>query len=928
MMGWTTRIRNLGRRNRIGADIEAELRSHIEMAVEDSVRAGMSEDEARRAARMRFGNPVAAKEKTLGSDLALGIEGAGRDMKFALRQLRRSPGFAVTAIVTLALGIGATTAIFTLIQQVILRSLPVAKPGQLWRVGDSAACCYAQGYTQSSDDRANDWSLFSWEAYRQFRANTPAFQDLAAFEIGEGNAELAVRRSGSSAPPQTSNGEYVSGNFFRTFGLSAWRGRLFTDADDQQGAPPAAVMSFHAWQEQYASDPSVVGASVALNGHSFTIIGIAPPGFFGAKVDAGAMPDIWLPLTTEPLLAGPTSRLKKPSLAWLDLIGRVRPGTNSRALEIQLQGELHQWLASHVSDMSSAEKAAWQKQTLHLTPGGAGVSLLWSGYKVTLELLLAAALCVLLVACTNIANLLLARGLRNRRQTAVHLALGSPRTRLVRRALVESMVLAALGGAAGVAVAWAGARLILHLAYAHIAQSSWIPLHASPSLPVLLFALGLAALTGVLFGVAPAWMTSHADPIEALRGANRAVGGNRHWLQKTLVILQAAVSVVLLSAAAMLGRSLHNLEHQDFGFNPQGRYLVAVDPKVSGISQDRLVPLFRAIEDRLRAVPGVRGVGAVFEAPPGGWMTHEIRVEGQPEPGPQDDVTSGWTRVTPGFFPAIGDRIIVGRSITAEDNASAQPVAVVNEAFAKEFFGRGNPIGQHFGPELERNAGLYTIVGVAANVEFENKPEQPMYFLPEAQSAAFDNADLENREIQSHGLYNLVIWAPGRPLNFAEQVRDAIAEVDPDLVMNGMEPYTDVLGDFPQQTMIVTLTGLFGAIGLILAAVGLYGVTAYAVEQRTSEIGVRMALGARRGSVVALVLRGAFLQVAIGLALGIPAAIGAGSLMASQLYGVQPWDPQVLAAVALVLGLAVLVAALVPARRASSVDPVRALRAE
>ncbi len=363
------RIRNLLRRERVDAEIEAELRSHVEMAVEDGMRAGVPEGEARRAARLRFGNPVTVRERTMGADAALGLEGLWRDMRFAVRQLRKSPGFAVTGMVTLALGIGATTAVFSLIQQVLLRSLPVANPGQLWRVGDAVACCYARGYSQTGDERANDWSLFSWEAYRHFRANTPGFEELAAFEIGEGNAQLAVRRAGSAAPAQTSHGEYVSGNFFRTFGLSAWRGRLFTDADDREGAAPVAVMSFHAWQEQYGSDPTVVGGAVAINGHPFAIIGIAPPGFYGAKIDADAMPDIWLPLATEPLIAGPTSRLKKPSLAWLDLIGRVRPGTNAGMLEAQLQGELHQWLGSHVADMSSAEKAAWQKQTLHVTPG-------------------------------------------------------------------------------------------------------------------------------------------------------------------------------------------------------------------------------------------------------------------------------------------------------------------------------------------------------------------------------------------------------------------------------------------------------------------------------------------------------------------------------------------------------------------------------
>jgi predicted permease len=385
---------------------------------------------------------------------------------------------------------------------------------------------------------------------------------------------------------------------------------------------------------------------------------------------------------------------------------------------------------------------------------------------------------------------------------------------------------------------------------------------------------------------------------------------------------------VLLSTAAMLGRSLHNLEHQNFGFNPAGRYLVSVDPKVSGVPQQQLVPLFRAVEDRLRAVPGVRSVGAVYEAPPGGWMTHEIRIEGKPEPGPDDDAISGWTRVTPGLFATLGDRITMGRSITDEDDASTQPVAVVNEAFARKFFGRESPVGQHFGPGSAKNAGMYSIVGVAANVEFEHALEQPMYFLPEAQTTHFDNADLENREIGSHDLYNLVIWAPGHPLNFDAQVKKAISDVDPDLLMADMEPYADVFRDFPQQNMIASLTWLFGAIGLVLAAVGLYGVTAYGVEQRTGEIAVRMALGADRSSVVALVLRGAFLQVIIGLMLGIPAAIGTGILIASQLYGVRPWDPWMLAESALVLGLAALLASLIPARRAASVDPMRALRAE
>jgi putative ABC transport system permease protein len=852
-----------------------------------------------------------------------------QDLRYGLRILRKSPGFTAVAVITLALGVGATTAIFTLVQQVVLRPLPVAQPGQLWRIGDTAHCCYSDGYSQGGGNGLpqNDWSFFSWQAYKFFRADTAAFQQLAAFQIGEANGHLSVRRASSLASVATANGEYVSGNFFETFSISGWRGRLFTDADDREGAPPVAVISFHTWQGKYGSDPSVVGAAYDLNGHPFTIIGIAPPGFFGAKIAGSDMPDFWLPLTTEPLIAGPTSRLRNPRLAWLDLIGRVRPGTNPKTLESQLQLELHQWLASHVPDMTPQEKTLWEKQTLRLTPGGAGVSLIRENYEESLWLLLMAALCVLLVACANIANLLLARGLKERSEMALRAALGASRGRLVRKALTQSLTLSVFGAGASIAVAYAAARLILHLAFGR--PDTWVPVDPVPSAPVLLFALGISVVTGVVFGIAPAWMSSHAEPIEALRGANLSVGGHRHWAQKTLVIVQTAVSVVLLSSAAMLGQSLRNLEHQNFGFETSGRYVVSIDPRISDYNQDQLVPLFREVEDHLRVIPGVRMVGAILEAPLSGWVwPHELRIEGKPEPGPNDDVKAGWTRVTPRFFETLGDTIVMGRAIADADTAVTRPVAVVNEAFARKFFRKENPIGQHFGPAPRGNAGMYEIVGVASDVDFGDGL-QPMYFLPEAQSTRFDDPESEEREVSSHYLYHVVVWAPGNPPGLGLQVKRALAEVDPNLLVYGVQSYAEVIrGDFAQQNMIATLTSLFGVVGLVLAAVGLYGVTAYGVEQRTSEIGVRMALGAHRGSVMAMVVRGAFWHVGIGLALGIPVAIGAGYLMATQLFGVTPWDPLVLLGAALLLVLATLIAAAIPARRATQVDPMIALRHE
>src|SRR5215475_1611235 len=558
------------------------------------------------------------------------------DLRDATRQLQKAPGFTTTALITLALGIGATTAIFTLVHQVMLKSLPVAKPGELWRIGDKDRCCNWGGYTQGDD---GDFALFSWEAYQHFRAHTPEFADLAALQAG--NASLGVRRVGSQAPLDTRNGEYVSGNFFRTLGVQPWIGRLLTDEDDKEGAPPVAVMSYRIWQEKYGSDPSVVGAGYTINGLPFTVIGVAPPGFFGAKLAGWGMPEFWLPLTAEILIDGKDGqkpRLKTAQTNFLDLLGRVRPGTDTKALESKLKVELSNWLASHVPDMDPGEKALWQQQTLHLVPGDAGVTALRSNYREGLKLLLIAAGCVLLVACGNLANLMLARGLKDRAQTSIRVALGASRRRIVRRSLVECVTLAAIGGALGIFVAYAGTRLIMHLTIEN--PHSYVPVSALPSIPVLLFTLGISVLTGIVFGIAPAWMTSHADPVEALRGANRSVGSGRTWAQKSLVIGQAAMSLVLLSSAALLGRSLRNMQHQDFGFETQGRYIAWINTTLSNYKPEQLEPLFRQINDRLRQIPGVRMVAPALYAPMTGDSWNEgIRIEGRAEPGAKEDTS-------------------------------------------------------------------------------------------------------------------------------------------------------------------------------------------------------------------------------------------------------------------------------------------------
>ena len=848
------------------------------------------------------------------------------DLRDALRQLKKAPGFTVTAVITLALGIGATTAIFTLVHQVMLKSLPVTKPEELWRIGDKIRCCNWGGYSQGED---GDFALFSWEAFKNFREHTPEFVDLAALQAG--NSPLGIRRAGSKTPVDTRNGQEVSGNFFRTLGIQPWMGRLLTDADDQKGAPLVAVMSYRVWQEKYGSDPTVVGASYQINGYPFTVIGITPPGFYGAKLAGWGMPDFWLPITAEDTLGGAVSRLKRSNENYLDILGRVRPGVNPKSLEAKLKVEFHEWLASHVQDMEPGEKQLWQQQTVHLVPGGAGVADMREQYQDGLKLLLIAAGCVLLVACGNLANLMLARGLKERAQISVRVALGASRMRLVRKALVESVLLAMIGGVLGIAVAYAGTRFILYLAF-EINGPNSVPVSPAPSWPVLLFTLGISILTGIIFGTAPAWITSHADPVEALRGANRSVGGGRSWAQKSLVIAQAAMSLVLLSAAALLAQSLRNLEHQNFGFETQGRYVAWINPTLGNYKPERMETLYRQIDDRLRQIPGVRMVAPVLYAPMSGDSWNEgIRIQGRPEPSPKEDTSAGWARVMPGFFETIGAKIMVGRSFSDDDTPTTRNVAVINEAFAKRFFKNQNPIGQHFGMDRLKYAGSYEIVGVVKDIRYMTwdykEPVRPMFWLSETQSLQYDDPVFADGDKWSHFLYNIVIWAPGDPPGMEGRVRKALASVDPDLVVDNVNSYSKVVsGDFQQQNMIATLTSLFGVLGLILAAVGLYGVMAYTVEQRTNEIGLRMALGADRGHVVKMVLRSAFWQIGIGLGLGIPLAIVAGKLMKDQLFDVSPWDPIMLTAATLLLIMAALLASVIPARRAAGVEPMVALR--
>jgi predicted permease len=843
------------------------------------------------------------------------------DIRYALRQFLKTPGFTITAILTLALGIGATTAIFTLIHAVLLKSLPVARPSELIRIGDNENCCINGGMQ-------DNWSLFSTEQYREFRDHTPGFASLAAFQAGR--YQIGVRRQGSDHASEPFGAEFVSGNAFDTFGISAWMGRLLRASDDVKGAAPVAVISYRTWQQKFGSDPTVVGASFLVNGQPFTVVGISPPGFFGERLTSDPA-SFWIPLDDSPLIeSGSFNVLDSPELDWLNLIGRVQPGANTKQMEAQLQVELRQFLLSPASKLEKRDASLIPKQTLHLSPGGGGVQQMQDNVKDALHLLMWISAFVLLIACANLANLMLVRATARKAQTSVRSALGAPRSRLVRQALTESMVLAVFGGLAGLVVAYAGARLLVHL----VAGKSYLPINAAPSLPVLAFAFGVSLVTGVLFGTAPAWMTAHADPIDALRGANRSTKHSGLWTQKILVVLQAAVSLVLLCAAGLLIRSLTNLQHQHFGFETRNRYVLHIDPQMAGYQAEQADAFFRQLHDTLAAIPGVRAVTwSLYSPMEGDNWGNGVYIEGQAPPPPGSNFNnSSWDRVSAGYFENIGTKIVAGRGITEQDTASTQPVAVVNQTFARHFFKNGDALGHHFGDLDQKYAGTFEIVGVTEDTQYwdPNSKIRSMFFLAAPQWAKYDDKEEVMFENVSHlEMGAIEIQTAGYVPGLEAQVRRALNQINPSLTMIQFQSFADQIKDeFLQQEILVQLTSVFGFLALTLAAIGLYGVTAYSVAQRTSEIGIRMALGADRGGILQMVLRSAFLQAAIGLAIGMPAAVIGGRYMASLLYNVRTWDPVVLVATTVILAIAAFLAAVIPAQRAASVEPMTALRIE
>ena len=913
--------RNIFRRKQVERELDEELRAYVELVSAEKSKAGMTQQEAYGAACRGTGGMEHVKQTVREVRVGISLDRVMQDLRYGLRTVVKNPGFSAVAIVTLALGIGANTAIFTLVQGILLRSLPVADPSHLYRIGDKNTCCYYEGF----ENENGDFDLFSYDLYLQFKQSAPEFEQLAAVEAG--GERFSVRSGNAAARPLRA--EYVSGNYFNALGVGAYAGRPLSENDDRPEAAPVVVLSYKAWQADFAGDPSLVGSTIYIQRSPFTVAGIAPPGFFGDRISAFP-PDMWMPLASDAIMEGPQSSLAQKDEDWLYALGRVRAGTNTGVLQAKLSATLRHWLLTRPKYIENGGAAEIPKQHVVLSPAGGGIQKLQEQTGKGLRLLMILSSIVLLIACSNVANLLLARGAARRADVAMRMALGAGRGRVIRQVLTESVLLSLIGGVAGLIVAFAASRMIQTLAFP---QASSVPVQGNPSLPVLAFAIAVSVVTGIVFGAAPAWVSSLAQPAQALRGINSAARDRSTLPQKSLVVSQVALSVVLLAGAFLMARSLYNLEHQDFGISISNHYVVYFDLHGAGYTVERLPAFYRQVDERFSALPEMVNLSLARYIPLGGnnWGACVIP-QGHPAPGPNDKCYSTWDRVSWRFLDSIGVPMVRGRNFNAQDAASSRQAVLVNQTFARRFFPGQDPIGQRFGTDSPQYSGAFEIVGVFADFKMTDArgEAQPLFLraLGE-QFTGYHDPNLQDGENSSLFL-NCLILNFTRPQTDAEAlIRRTLADIDPNVTVFRFNRYeSEVAGNFNQDRLVARLTTVFGILAVILASVGIYGVMSYFVNRRTTEIGVRMALGATRSAVISIVLRGALWQVLVGLALGIPAALLPSRLMDSLLYRVRHHDPLSLLGAILVLGVCATAAAWIPARRAASIDPMRALRAE
>lgn len=916
-------------REQFDGEMEEEMQLHRDLRTRENREAGLKEDEARYAAQRRFGNTLKLREQAHETWRWMWVDNLLRDLKYGARRLRNQPGFTMITVLTLALGIGANTAIFGLIQQVMLNPLPVEHASELYSLGDDKNGCCGGGFQ-------GDFSVYSYPLYLYLREHTTEFSDLAAFSSGD--EALGVRRAGDRNGARAFRGESVSGNYFSTFGVKAYAGRLLEPTDDQPNASPVLVLSYRAWREKFGSARGLIGQTLVVKGIEMTVAGIAPPEFFGDTLRSDP-PDIYMALAVEATLHPEASLLKHWNEYWLYAIGRLRPEAQPVQVQAHVTAELQQWLReNYVADRFNSDPylaARYtkdiSKQHIVVIPASGGVAYTRENKRDALRLLMTISLLVLLLACANIASLLLARAASSRQQTAVRVALGASRSRIFQQMLTEGLLLAMIGGAAGVWMSMAATRGILLLAFR---DAEFIPIRTTPSLPVLGFAFIASLITGLIFSAAPASITSQAQPVEPMRGAGRSTRDRSLLPQKWLLVVQAAVSLVLLVAAGLLTLSLRRMEQQKAsGVETQGRLMAWINLPRNQFPARRLDSLYRNLQQRLAEIPGVLSSSFSNGTPVSqGMIVEPISIAGKPPvPLLADGRWPAENRVGAHYFETIGTRLVRGRVIDEHDTSASQHVAVVDEAFAHFFFPNEDPIGRHFGIQTQEHGSDYEIVGIVQNAHYPAPRimAYPTFFLPLLQEEKYADTAEELEQFDSRYVNVVELRVAGRSEDFAAPLRRALAATDPNVVFIRARTFTHQLDrNFDQERMVARLTTLYGLLALLLASVGLYGVASYTAARRTNEIGIRMALGADRRRVMLMMMRLALTPIGWGLAMGIPIALLGAWAAASQLYGVKIYDPLTFAAAVGVLGIFAVVVGYLPARRAASIDPMQALRME
>ena len=887
-MSWYHRLLNLVRSDRVARDIDREIDFHLAERVDELVAGGMSESDAWREARRRFGHRQTFKERVYDIDVLAWLDSFIADLRYAARAFRSNPGFTLVAVLSLGLGIGANTAIFSLINAVMLRSLPVRQPEQLVQL--------------TIDDRRASFTNPLWEQIRDRReafAGTFAFED-ALFNLTTGGVVRGAV------------GAWVSGDYFNVLGVPAVAGRLLQPSDDVRGCSGSVVLSHAFWQREYGGGVDAVGRSISLDGHSFEIIGVAAPGFSGIHVGRAA--GVFVPLCAVDVLRKGRGFLDARSIWFLNVFGRLHAGANLAEVQAGLAVMSHSvFEASAPTDWSAEGQARFMERTLSAAPAANGMSGVRTQYRDALFTLLMVVGVVLLIACANVAQLLLARATKRQHEIATRLALGSGHARLARQLLTESVLLALLGAAVGALFArWSSGLIVGFLSQGKRAVS----LDISLDLRVLGFTIAVATATGILFGLAPAWRSTRVDPQMAMRGAGRGqVGDTRQRFAKGIVIGQVALSLVLVVAAGLLVGSFQRLATLNPGFRSEGVLAVSADWSNLGLSDDRERGFPRELLERMRAVPGVHEAAASLLTPISGTVwNNNVWVDGV-----AGDAPVWFNGVSDGYLKTLGTGLLAGRDFTRQDGPGAKPVVLVNRTLARRFFGDASPLGKKLSTsEHDSVAPPMEIVGVVEDANYERLDET----VPATAYVPLGQTELWGPSIE------LTLRSDGAPVALIPAVTEAMREIHPAIALEFTTLHEQVATSLARPRLLAALSGFFGALALLLAVIGLYGTMSYSVARRRSEIGIRIALGAARTGILRMVAGEAGLLVAIGVVLGAVLALAATRLVAAFLFGVTASDPLTLALSALMLATVAIAAGLVPAWRAAGVDPLVALRGE